>query len=408
VQVRDGIPYIAYYNDAGLNLARWNYTGWLIDTIDRRTASHNRGPSLVFDRAGNPRVAFYCGTPWYAYADGEAWFVEQIDSDSAGDYISLWLDTAGRPSVAYNRYVGILGSRLKFAGRDSLSWHPELVDSAGGWDCVLRFDTAGTPCIAHCDFESGDALYYTHRVGGGWDKDTVLAAGASQSCLVLDSLGDPHISYYWASSGNYDLRYCDRLGGTWRFDVVDPGHQTNKHGWDNCIARASDGSYHISYHAHNEQQLRYARGSYGSWQVAVLDTTVGDYYLFSSIALDSLDRAYIAYCNDNQNGALYLASQSDLTGLEEPPKADEGRPMLCIGPNPCQGALSLRLETNRQRQAANARLLIHDAAGRAVRKLELEICTEAQVDLRALPAGIYFVSVYAGECATRQRIVKLK
>ena len=408
VQVSNGIPYIAYYNDAGLNLARWNQTGWHIDTIDHRPSYHNRGPSLVFDRSGNPQIAFFCGTPWHAYLDSEAWFVEEIDTDSAGDYISLAIDARNRMQAAYNQGGGLAASWLKYAWRDSLGWHREVVDSSGGYDCVLRFDTAGVPCVGHCESWSNGALYYFRRTGNGWVKDTVLADYASQSSLVLDNQGDPHFSYYWTDGTNYDLRYCDRVGGAWRFDVVDHGLQLYKRGWDNCIARAGDGSYHISYHCHNEGQLRYAHGNYGGWQVTVVDSAVGLWDLFSSIALDNLDRPYVAYCNSNQNDALYLASLADLTGQEEKPAADGVRPMLAIGPNPCMGVLSLRLAGNSRRLARNAKLVMHDATGREVRRLDIEGAAEMHVDMRALPAGVYFIGLDAADLAARQRIVKLK
>ena len=102
----------------------------------------------------------------------------------------------------------------------------------------------------------------------------------------------------------------------WRTDVVDAGQQQNKRGWDNWIVRDAAGTCHMSYHAHNEMQLRYAHGTYGDWQAEVVNT-VGGWYLGSSIDLDELGRPVIAYCHENQAFRLYLSTSYDLTGLEE-------------------------------------------------------------------------------------------
>ena len=398
VQIRSGVPHIAYYSQAGLSYAQWRPTGWQIDTVDTRTSYHNGGPSLVFDRHGNPQIAFFCGTPWLAYQDSEYWCTEPIDVDSAGDYISLGLDRAGRPHVAYTQSVGMFASRLKYAWRDSLGWHRELVDSQGGYDCVLRFDTAGRPCVAYCESWSQGALYYGCRTATGWVKDTVITDNASQCFLTLDTLGNPHISYYWADGTNFDLRYCERTSGTWRFDVVDHGLQLFKRGWDNCIARALNGSYRISYHAHNEGQLRYAHGNLGSWGIEVLDT-VGLWNLFSSIALDSLDRAYIAYCDEDEGNALYLAAQVDLTGIGGRTASDPGSSTLQIRPNPGRGSVRVRAG------AGCRQIEIRDTAGRKARRLAIAAGAWAEVDLRGLPAGVYFLSAAGRRRATARFVL---
>ena len=241
------------------------------------------------------------------------------------------LDAEGNPSVAYAKRRSLYTYRLKFAYRDSLGRHPDLVDSLGGGDCALGVDTLGQPCIAHCESWSSGAMFYSERTDSGWVTDSVLPDNASQSKLALDRNGDPHISFFWADGSAYDLRFAERIGGEWRTVIVDPGRQSSKRGWDNWIVRDATGTYHIPYHAHNDLQLRYAHGTYGDWETEVVNA-VGGWYLGSSIDLDELGRPVIAYCHENQAYRLYLSAAYDLTGIEEPatqrPMPGRGMPTM--------------------------------------------------------------------------------
>ncbi len=378
VQVLDRAPYIAYYSNAGLKLACWAASGWEAETLDTRTSIHNGNPSLVFDSQGNPHIAYFCGTPWYTYWTGTNWEKEQIDTDTAGDFISLCLDSDERPHVAYNKWRGLIRSMLKYAYQDSTGWHPELIDSLGGADCVLRFDTSGRPCIGHCASYIGHALYYSYRTADSWVKDTILRErdDASQCYLALDDNGNPHISYYWAFAGDYDLRYVDRDADTWRIDVVDHGTQTSRRGTDNCMVQDEQGTYHISYHAHNECQVRYAHGSFGNWQVEIVDT-VGMYDCRTSIALDRDGYAYIAYCDEVEDGALYLSVQQDLTGVRE----EQTRVVTTIYVR-CR---FFRSGPELLRFLGDARYRVRDPIGRLVASSENPISA-------VLGTGVYFVA----------------
>jgi hypothetical protein len=391
VALRDGIPFVAYYSNAGLRCARWAGDGWQIDLVDPRTSEHNRGPSLVFDADGVPHIGFYCGTPWVARLEGDSWIAEQIDAENGGDYISLAFDGAGGLHAAYSKPVGLFDALLKYAWRDGSGWRPEIADADGGYDCVLRFDEQGRPCVAHCASWSSGALYLSVRTPTGWSRETLLANNASQSFMTLDAARRPRLSYYWVAGGAYDLRYADREGPGWRFDVVDHGEQLFKRGWDNCIAIGPDGTFHISYHAHNESQLRYAHGAWGAWQVEVVDA-VGLWDLFSSIAVDDAGRPFIAYVDENEGHAVYLATQAALpAGLSEREGAAPRGTRLVAWPNPARGWLSVRLPEASGPTARDFRLC--DLTGRIVARFPRAGRSTEDLDLRGLPAGAYFLSL---------------
>jgi hypothetical protein len=272
----------------------------------------------------------------------------------------------------------MFGFMLKFAERDSQGWHPALLDSVGGADCVLAIDTLGRFCISHCQSWSSGALFFTAQTESGWVKETVVPDNASQSKMVLDESGNPHISYFGSRGDDGDLCYAERVGGAWRTDIVDPGPPGCKRGWDNWIARDRSGTYHISYHAHNEGQLRYARGTYGNWQSEFVNS-VGGWNVGSSIDLDELDRPVIAYVHEDQAFRLYLSAAYDLTGIED--TADGGR-MKAELPLPTIVRGVLRLPVS----PFTIHTSLFDMTGRQVMALH-----PGANDVRMLAPGVYFI-----------------
>jgi hypothetical protein len=382
IRARDGVLHVAFYSDAGLKYARNDGFGWTVDTLDSWTGSHNSGPSLKFNDAGQLHIAYYRGTPWLARWTGTEWQHEEIDTDSSGDYISLAFDSLARPHVAYNRRVGMLGSDLKYAWRDSTGWHAELVDLTGGYDCALDFEGAGRPMILDCESWSDGAVYYRVRADSGWTKETILATDASQSSMVLDSVGRPCISYYWTGGEDFDLRFARLEQDTWRFDLVDHGLQPYKRGWDNAITVDGRGIYHISYHAHNELELRYAWGRPGNWTVEVVDA-VGMWNLTSSIALDDSGRACIAYCDENEGDALYVAIRDEPVDVAEPGSLKPQAADFALGPTVVRGVLVMPGARVEKRESRGELL---DLTGRKV----LDLVSGAN-DVSRLVSGVYFV-----------------
>lgn len=389
-----GTAHVAYYSSAGLKYARRDSSGWSVTVLDAWTGPHNRGPSLALDSLDRPCIAYYRGTPWLARWTGSDWQHEEIDPDSSGDYISLVFDSLGYPQVAYNKRIGLFDSQLKYARRDGTGWHPELVDgTASGYDCVLRFGSAGLPVVVDCESWSSGALFSRARTDSGWTRTTLLSADASQSFLALGPAGELRVSYYWTGGEDYDLRFAWLDGDSWRFELVDHGQQPYKRGWDNCIAVDRQGTCHVSYHCHNECELRYAWGRPGNWSVEVVDT-VGLWNLTSSVALDSGGRAWIAYCDEDEGDALYVAVRDDPVGVEQTPEygarpfgqvPSDGSIANC--PTICHGVL--RIASRLTADGRQPGLL--DASGRKVMNLQ-----PGANDVSHLAPGVYFLRPASG------------
>ncbi|HEX7877952.1 MAG TPA: hypothetical protein VF720_01005, partial [Candidatus Eisenbacteria bacterium] len=87
------------------------------------------------------------------------------------------------------------------------------------------------------------------------------------SSIVLDALGEPHVSYYDESNGN--LKYAWKSGATWSSETADPSADIV--GLFTSIALDAQGVPHVSYYDATNGDLWYANRSGGTWTQEVVD-----------------------------------------------------------------------------------------------------------------------------------------
>ena len=232
--------------------------------------------------------------------------------DTAGDvgrFVSLVLDAAGNPVLAYH---DLTNRDLKFLYCDDpdcagdQSPNIRVLDSAGivGQYNSLVLDAAGHPVISYHDAFNG-ALKLLRcdnpRCEGDQSRnihvpDSTGIVGQYNS-LALDAAGHPVIAYYDADKGNLKLLHCD-----------DPG----------CAGDQSG-------------------------NIRVLDTA-GDVGLYASLALDAAGNPVVSY-HDSSSGDLKL--------------------LHCIDPK-CMGAVSANISVPVPKAFAWYTSLRLDAAGHPV------------------------------------------
>jgi hypothetical protein len=169
-------------------------------------------------------------------------------------------------------------------------------------DRALRLDAAGHPHIAY----GGDHLYYAWHNGTTWHVETAdPAAGVgAYASLVLDSEGNPYISYYlqYHYQVNYGtLKYAHRnSAGVWTIQTVAAGTQNSSVDYS-AIGLDGSGRPCIAYGQNflmSHGELRYTCQDGDTWetpQVVYKSPILTVDRL--SLAFDSQGRPHVAYYN---------------------------------------------------------------------------------------------------------------
>ncbi len=136
-----------------------------------------------------------------------------------------------------------------------------------------------------------------------WHIETVDDEGGLSPSLVLDSSGNPHISY-WVNTSGYDmvLRYAYWNGSSWEIEAIDSSMWC---GSRTSLALDDKGYPHIAYGDSENDYLKYAVWNGSDWMVEVVDSTgmVGD---FASMALDTSGNPHISYCDYTDTSSFNL------------------------------------------------------------------------------------------------------
>jgi hypothetical protein len=201
-------PHIAYQGNWKLKYACWTGSDWDIQTVDNGLAM-GQFPSLALDSAGNPHISYHdglnrrikyarwTGTGWSMQIVGGAWYLYP--------WTSLDLDSVGNTHICYY-YPGLTGGELRYARWNGSEWLFQTVDAGIAPGAASLFVAGGDrkPRIAYHD---GWRLKYARSTGGGWLVQTVDDGNVGEyASLVVDTPGDPHISYFDRANG--DLKYA--------------------------------------------------------------------------------------------------------------------------------------------------------------------------------------------------------
>ncbi len=117
--------------------------------------------------------------------------------------------------------------------------------------------------------------------------------------IAIDSNRHPHIAY-----GEDYLYHAYYDGIIWCYETVDSAGGVGEY---TSIAIDSLDKVHISYCDATNYDLKYATNASGSWVTETVDSagSVGGY---TSIAIDSLDKVHISYFDDTNNDLKYATN----------------------------------------------------------------------------------------------------
>ena len=180
-----------------------------------------RYSSLALDSDGNPVVSYegnalkvvHCNDPNCRGNDESI-----VVADTAGIHTSLALDSAGNPVVSYY-YRTTDELRLLHCGNPTCSAGNSIVavdtaDDVGGHTSLV-LDTSGNPVVSYFDVTNSDLklLHCNDPDCTGGDEsvtspDTLDTVGRYTS-LALDSSGNPVVSYEGATAGALKVLHCN-------------------------------------------------------------------------------------------------------------------------------------------------------------------------------------------------------
>jgi len=304
-------------------------------TVDASTGSWSKdaiylrpGRNLITIAAHDPsgsalsyKLTVNCtGNYWSDNVDArtledDAYFRTPTD---VGKYSSIAVNSSGNPGISY--YDGPNGD-LKYASWDGQTWSLQTVDGDtasnepgdSGKYTSLKLDSLGNPHISYYDVTNGDLKYAYWRVGT-WHYVTVDGYHSATddvghySSLALDpTSGAPRIAYY--DVANKDLRYAKLpegkdplISSNWNLSTVDSGGDVGRHA---SLALDASGNPSIAYYDMTNGDLKQAKLNGISWDRTTVDSG-GDVGQYASLALNA-GNARIAYYDVTNADLKYAA-----------------------------------------------------------------------------------------------------
>jgi hypothetical protein len=284
-----GTMYMAYFDDATQNLKFATRTAagdW--STVQGVDAGLNVGTylSLALDSAGRPGIAYLDGTNAdlkYAHFNGTSWDVEVVDSKyTTGYYPSLHFGAGDRPVISYYYKTG--GDlRLAVSGADG--WTITTVDDRGD---VGRYSTlalsplTGRWAVGYEDTSHG-TFRYAEQTKRGWGLATVDGStkiGGGYISLAFSPLtGRPAMSYYDAY--NADLKFAAFNGSKWVAQTVASRGTVGL--YSNLRIRPDTGDADILYYNKGADGVFRAQVSSATWALTQVASD-GGRWLTSAVA----------------------------------------------------------------------------------------------------------------------------
>jgi hypothetical protein len=250
--------------------------------------------------------------------------------DVEGLSTSIGLDASKKAYIGYHDAVN--GS-VKYITNASGSWVKSIVASSGKFTSLV-VETENKAHVAYHNSGPNGDLFYAKpsSTPGVWlspetvdnsvdvdgsdipdgdftDPEDISVNVGKYNSIKLDSSNKAYISYYddgvTYASPNGDLKYATNASGSWVTTTVDSTGDVGKY---TSIAVDSSNKAYISYYDVTNGDLKYATNASGSWVTTTVDST-GDVGKHTSIAVDSSNKAYISYY-DVTNGDLKYATNA--------------------------------------------------------------------------------------------------
>ncbi len=388
---------------------------WTFEPI----ADHPQGDllSIIVDGAGTPHIAYKDSTRQmrYGYRDAGGWQLEDLYHEILLRYRaspSLALDAVGEPHIAY-----IEREHIRYAYRDGAIWTNEEVTGSfmDNWSArsPIAFDGSGTLHVGAWRYNTS-AVYFT-RGASSWTYEALNGAIGWSPWLVLDGNDAAHFFYHGAG-----LLYATNATGSWVEETVDP---QGDNAADDLVLD-SDGRPHVVYTTSQlvtfeppwlyDAQLWYSWRDGGGWQKALIHAVTGadNWSMLPRLEIDDAGILHLLY-HDPATDAMRYGTLPMPSNVPQPPRATIAR-IQNIRPNPFNPATQIVFQLDAS-EAVNLR--IFDARGRKVRSLVRSQLPAGEHAVRwdgrndagnQAASGVYFVQLQSDSGSETRRAVLLK
>jgi hypothetical protein len=312
----DGVPFISYFDTSGgwMKHARTFGSTWSL--MYPYTGSPSGAyTSIEVTNSVRPRIAFYdsfYGNLLYGAWNGYALEVKIVDwRNDVGRYPSLEIDSTGAPNISY--YNATYQS-LMYAYMDigTSKWYTTTLDDVGdvGQYNSLVINSTGSPYISYYDKTNGDLKLKYQTPLHIWAEPVTVDGGGPlnedvgwYTSISLDSLGNPHISYY--DPTNEDLKYAfwegsvfPAAGGAWNISTLQNAGDVGR--FTSLQIYQPDNSRHLCYYDLTNGSLMYARYTVGpGWEFQMVDNS-SDVGMYCSIDLVDPTKIAISYYDNGR------------------------------------------------------------------------------------------------------------
>ncbi len=334
-------PHIAYYNmkNGCLKYAYKNVT-WTIQTLDCDNTLLPLEDDFV-SPAFDPSGEHYIESTTVTLDETNGFPLKQADSASqsdnspladpasgSGKYTSIAIDSYGRPHISYTKFYprsDRIYHKLKYAYFDGSAWKiwtvfedkNSLRSLNEGLFTSLAVDSRDRPHIAFLDDDHDKVRYTFSPRENNWTFSYPTPAGIGQydnlggwNSLVLRP-GEPqdkaYIAFYDKTRGALTM-----AEGTYKTDIKN--YTWNTYRIDNAgdvglfasLADKNGKDFGVSYFDESWDDLRYAEGKAGEWNIKVVTGTNSRAGRYTSLVFDFNQKPHITYF-DFSEGALYEA-----------------------------------------------------------------------------------------------------